>query len=91
MIEKIALIFCASLICLGSAANTVAAKNIQYGQADQQDMLRRSKELNDRARRDTREAADRMHRIIQEKRDGQRGLGKDFMNRQGSDSGTARQ
>ena len=90
MIKKIALIICASLICAVSAASVVAAKNIQYGQADQQDMLRRSKELNDRARRDTRNATDRMRRVIQDKRGGQRGLDKDFMNRQGSDSGTSR-
>ena len=91
MIKRTALIICVSLICALGAVNIVAAKNIQYGQADQQDMLRRSKELNDRARRDTRSATDRMHKVIQEKRDGQRGLDKDFMNRQGSGSGTSRQ
>ena len=91
MIKRIALVICAGLICTIGAANMAAAKNIQYGQADRQDMLRRSKELNDRARRDTRSATDRMHRVMQEKRDGQRGLDKDFMNRQGSESGTSRQ
>lgn len=90
MIKKIALIICVSLVCTASAASMAAAKGMQYGQADQQDMLRRSKELNDRARRDTRGATDRMRRVIQEKREGQRGLNKDFMNRQGSESGTSR-
>ncbi len=91
MFKKFALISCACLICIGSATNMAAAKNMQYGQADQQDMLRRSKELTDRARRDTRSATDRMRRILQEKRDGQRGLSKDFMNRQGPGTGAPRQ
>lgn len=72
-------------------ADLAAAKNIQYGQANQQDMLRRSQELNQRAKSDTHAATDRMRRILQEKRDGQRGLSKDFMNRQGSGSGSGRQ
>ena len=81
-------------ICLGamlSFADMAAAQNIQYGQATQQDMLRRSQELNQRAKGDTQAATDRMRRILKEKRDGQRGLSKDFMNRQGSGSGTGRQ
>ena len=81
-------------ICLGGVcgfADMATAKNIQYGQANQQDMLRRSQELNQRAKSDTHSATDRMRRILQEKRDGQRGLSKDFMNRQGSGNGANRQ
>ena len=87
MLKKFALIICVCLICMGSAKGVATAKNMQFGQADQQDMLRRSKELTDRSRRDTRDATNRMRRILQEKRDGQRGLSKDFMNRQGSGTG----
>jgi uncharacterized protein (UPF0335 family) len=47
-------------------------------------MLRRSRELNARAQKDTRAAVERMHRILQEKRQGQRGLSDDFMNWQSS-------
>ena len=72
-------------------ADMAAAKNTQSGQANQQDMLRRSQELNQRAKSDTHAATDRMRRILQEKRDGQRGLSKDFMNRQGSGNGAGRQ
>ena len=63
------------------------AQSIQYGQANRQDMLRRGQELNQRAKGDTHDATERMRRILKEKRDGQRGLGKDFMNRQGSGKG----
>lgn len=80
-------IICACLIYTAGVTSLTTAKNIQYGQADQQDMLRRGKELNDRSRRDTRDATNRMRRILQEKREGQRGLSKDFMNRQGSGTG----
>ena len=76
---------------VGSFADMAAAQNIQYGQANQQDMLRRSQELNQRAKSDTNAATERMRRILQEKRDGQRGLSKDFMNRQGSGNGAGRQ
>ena len=84
-------ILCISLGCTIGFADMAAAKNNQSGQANQQDMLRRSQELNQRAKGDTQAATDRMRRILKEKRDGQRGLSKDFMNRQGSGSGTGRQ
>lgn len=83
-----------AIICLSGVvgfADMAAAQNIQYGQANQQDMLRRSQELNQRAKSDTNAATERMRRILQEKRDGQRGLSKDFMNRQGSGNGAGRQ
>ena len=83
-------ILCISLGCTIGFADMAAAKNNQSGQANQQDMLRRSQELNQRAKGDTHAATDRMRRILQEKRDGQRGLSKDFMNRQGSGSGSGR-
>lgn len=88
--------FLFAIICLGLSgiigfADMAAAKNIQFGQANQQDMLRRSQELNQRAKSDTHTATDRMRRILREKRDGQRGLSKDFMNRQGSGNGAGRQ
>lgn len=86
MIAKPALIICLCLICAEGSLTMALAQNIQYGQANQQDMLRRSRELTERSGRDTREATKRMRRILQEKREGQRGLSKDFMNRQGSAS-----
>ena len=83
-------ILCISLGCTIGFADMAAAKNNQSGQANQQDMLRRSQELNQRAKGDTHAATDRMRRILQEKREGQRGLSKDFMNRQGSGNGSGR-
>ena len=88
--------FLFAVICIGlcsamSFADMAAAQNAQSGQANQQDMLRRSQELNQRAKSDTNAATERMRRILQEKRDGQRGLSKDFMNRQGSGNGAGRQ
>ena len=84
-------ILCITLSAMPGFIDTATAKNTQSGQANQQDMLRRSQELNQRAKSDTQAATDRMRRILQEKRDGQRGLSKDFMNRQGSGNSAGRQ
>ncbi len=92
MLKNTALIMaCAGLICLTAITDAAVAQGIKYGQANQQDMLRRSRELNQRAKQDTLSATDRMRKVLQEKRDGQRGLDKDFMMRQGSANSAGRQ
>lgn len=84
-----AVIICLCLMGVGGLATFAVAQGGQSGQANRQEMLQRSKELNERARKDTRNATDRMRQTLQEKRKGDRGFGKDFMNMQGTydDSG----
>ena len=74
----------------GFASPLAVAQGIKYGQANQQDMVRRGQELNRRARQDTREATQRMRQILQEKRDGQRGLSSGFMDRHRSGNSNSR-
>jgi hypothetical protein len=79
MIKKSMSIICLCLICMVGLVSMAIAQSAQSGQTNRQDMLRRSSELNARAQKDTREAVARMHRILEEKRQGQRGIDKNFM------------
>ncbi len=77
-----AFILCLCLAASAGFASPARAQSIEYGKANQQEMLQRSKELNSRAKTDTRSAADRMRRVLKEKREGKRGFDNDFMNMQ---------
>ena len=83
--KHLVIIFCLCLVASAGFAGLAHAQSIEYGKANQQEMLQRSKELNNRAKTDTRSAADRMRRVLKEKREGKRGFDDDFMNMQATD------